>query len=833
MSNTEYFANLILPVPLDQLFTYRVPDHLIESCAIGKRVVVQFGQRRVFSAIVREIHQNKPENIVIKEILDIIDEFPIVTDNQFKFWEWVSGYYMCSIGEVYKAALPAGLRLESATLVSYNSSFFEDEISNGIDVKPKESIILDALKDGKALNLDEINSILSIKNCFPVIKSLFDKGMINIAEELNKGFKPKTEKYITLADEYSNNEKLNSLFEKLKHAPKQSELLTHFIELIGVDDESLTKSVLLKVLLKKSQADSSKVNELVKKGVFKIQLKNISRFSTSDLILEEKFPLHEFQQKAFDQIVDGFNEKDTILLHGITSSGKTEIYIHLIQKFIEQGMQVLYLLPEIALTTQIIERLRRVFGHKVGVFHSKYSDAERVEVYHNVLGMQTKDNAEPYQVILGVRSAIFLPFRNLGLVIVDEEHESTYKQNNPAPRYQARDSSIVLAKFSGAKTLLGTATPSIESYYNSKTGKYGIVIINQRYKDILLPEILIADVKEARRKKQMKTHFTPVLMREMINAINQNEQVILFQNRRGFALYIECHECGWIPKCKYCDVSLTYHQHVNQLVCHYCGYARSVYKQCDNCNNSDVRTRGFGTEKVEEELKILFPDIRVKRLDLDSAKGKHAYANIIGDFEDGRIDVLVGTQMVTKGLDFDNVSLVGVLDANQMLNFPDFRAYERSYQLMAQVGGRAGRRNKQGKVVIQTISPENQIISQISKNDYESMFMMQLAERKQFNYPPFNRLVNITLKHKNKQTLDNASLVLANSLRKNSGLQVIGPEYPIISKIFDLYIKNILIKLDLKISIQHNKQFILDIGSKLLEIDEYKGVLMVYDVDPY
>lgn len=834
MQKESLFAELILPVPLHQMFTYQIPDNMGLQASPGKRAIVQFGKKKLYSGIIRRIHTNKPDNMLVKELLEVIDESPVITDQQFQLWEWMSSYYMCSTGEVYKAAIPAGLRLESTTLFSYNEDFFDEEYVGQIPFSVKENAVLDFLKKGKTASLDEINFNLSVKNCMPVIKSLVEKGSIVIQEALEKGFRPKTEKYIGLTNEYRSNQKLNEVFEKLRRSPRQMELLTAYLEITDFEEGKEPGPILLKTLLEKCSLPSSVAGELVKKGVFELKLKNVPRYTfEQDQKKPMIFPLQDFQKDALKSIELQFLEKDTVLLHGITSSGKTEIYIHLIDKYLKAGKQVLYLLPEIALTSQIIERLRRAFGNKAGIYHSRFSDAERVETYQGVLGIKMPEEMSSFQLILGVRSAVFLPFTNLGLIIVDEEHESTFKQYNPAPRYQARDSAIVLAGLFGAKTLLGTATPSLESFYNAKTGKYGLVSINQRYLDISLPEIVLADIREARHRKQMKSHFTPQLLKQMELALGRDEQIILFQNRRGYAIYVECYECGWIPKCRYCDVSLTYHKHTSQMVCHYCGYAHSLLEKCHHCHSADLRTRGFGTEKVEDELKIFFPEAKIKRLDLDSARGKNAYSRIISDFENHKIDVLVGTQMVSKGLDFENVSLVGILDANQMLNYPDFRAYERSYQLMAQVGGRAGRKNKRGMVVIQTVSPENEIIKQVVENNYNEMFRIQVAERKQFRYPPFIRLINISLKHKNKEILNKAASAYASQLRSLLGADVIGPEFPVISKVFDLHIKNILIKLLKQNSIHNHKKFISDSAGLILAHPDFKGIQILFDVDPY
>jgi len=835
MQKTEFIVDLILPVPLNQLFSYRVPESLQGECTSGKRAVVQFGKKKIYSALIKNVHQNGTTEFELKDILEIIDNEPIVNEKQIQFWEWMAEYYMCSIGEVYKAALPAGLRLESNTNISYHDDFFEDP--NNLELyhfNPKESLILDALNKSKSLTIDEINTIAQVKSCLPHIKSLYEKGAIGIEESLEKGFQSKMEKHIKLSDDFASDEKLNETIINLKRAGKQLDLLHTFLSITEFEEGKELKLISRKELIKKSQAAPATIDLLIKKGIFELINKEISRLEFIES--KENNLLHELnpeQSEAYHQITELFKEKDTVLLHGVTSSGKTEIFIKLINSYINQGKQVLYLMPEIALTAQMVDRLRKAFGIKVGVYHSKYNDSERVETWNNIAGTNSNNNATPYQIILGVRSSVFLPFSNLGLVIIDEEHENTYKQFNPAPRYQARDSALLLARLYGAKTLLGSATPSIESYFNSKTGKYGFVKLNNRYMDMQMPEIVLADVKEARRKKQMKSLFTPVLLDSMKKALDQNEQVILFQNRRGFAPYIECFECGYIPKCEHCDVSMTYHQYTGQLVCHYCGFSYTNLNKCPDCKSTDIRTKGFGTEKVEEELKLFFPEAIIRRMDLDTAKGKKAHSQLIADIENQKVDVIVGTQMISKGLDFGNVSLVGILDANQMLSYPDFRSYERSYQLMAQVGGRAGRKNKRGTVIIQTTSPQNPIIMQVLQNDYESMFREQASERRTFKYPPFYRLIAITIKHKDKAVLDHASEIFANNLKKALKENVIGPEYPVVGKVFDLYLKSILIKIENPKLATGYKKYILEAANHLCGLEKFKAIQVVYDVDPY
>ncbi len=834
MQNTELFVDVILPVPVRQLFTYSVPELLHSECISGKRVVVQFGKKKIYSALIHNVHQNKPKTFELKEIIDIIDGEPIVNEKQIQFWQWMCEYYMCSIGEVYKAALPSGLRLESSTSISYHEDFFENiPDSRFTDFSANESRILDALSANKILTINEISSISNVRNILPVIKSLYEKGSIRVEESLEKGFQSKKEKFIQLSKEFASEQKLNDLLNALSRAGKQLEMLQSFLILSEYEEGKELQLIGKKELLEKSAISVSVLESLIKKEILLNVEREISRLEFSSNTGDSFFELNDHQNQAYEKIIDLLKEKETVLLHGVTSSGKTEIYIKLIKQYLDEGKQILYLLPEIALTSQIVERLRNAFGEKVGVYHSKYNDAERVETWNNISEHHKTINSPSYKIILGVRSSVFLPFTNLGLIVIDEEHENTYKQHNPAPRYQARDAALLLARIHGAKCLLGSATPSLESYFNSKTGKYGYVRLDQRYLNIKMPEIIIADVKEARRKKQMKSHFTPILLDYISKALLQKEQIILFQNRRGFAIYIECFECGWIPKCEHCDVSLTYHRQTSQLVCHYCGFSYTNPHLCPNCKCSDIRTKGFGTEKIEDELKIYFQDAIIKRMDIDSARGKKAHSQLISDIENQKVDIIVGTQMISKGLDFGNVSLVGILDANQMLNYPDFRAYERSYQLMAQVGGRAGRKSKRGTVIIQTTSPENQIIHQVLYNDYENMFKIQAEERKAFKYPPFCKIISITLKHKDKSTLDKASDFFSSMLRKSLRDQVIGPEYPIISKTFDLYLKSIMVKIENVRLANSYKKIILESELQMLSLVQFKTVQVVFDVDPY
>ena len=754
----EKFVDVILPLPLHSSFTYLLPKDMAGEVQIGCRVVVPFGRKKYYTAIVRNIHYSAPTEYEVKEVSALLDAHPILLSEQFRFWEWLSDYYLCTQGDVYKAALPSGLKLESETMVEYNPDFESD-----VQLPERERKILDLLSAEPEQCVTKLEKESGIKNILSVIKALLDKEAIFVKEELKRTYKPKTETRVRLTEAASNERRLHFFFDELqRRAPKQLDLLMKYIELSGCLGKT-PKEVTKKELLQRASATPAVFNGLVERGVFEVYQQEVGRLNTT--LTKATFPLNplnEHQQRAHDDIAESFQTKNVCLLHGVTSSGKTEIYIHLIEETIRQGKQVLYLLPEIALTTQITERLQRVFGARLGIYHSKFPDAERVEIWQK----QLSDGG--YDIILGVRSSVFLPFRNLGLIIVDEEHENTYKQQDPAPRYHARNAAIVLAALYGAKTLLGTATPSIETWYNAMSGKYGLVELKERYKEIQLPEIISVDIKELQRKKRMNGPFSPLLLQYIREALEQKEQIILFQNRRGFAPMIECHTCGWVPKCKNCDVSLTYHKGLNQLTCHYCGYTYQLPRICPACEGADLRNRGFGTEKIEGDIKLLFPEATVVRMDLDTTRTRAAYERIIADFEQGKTDILIGTQMVSKGLDFDHVSVVGILNADTMLNYPDFRAYERAFQLMAQVAGRAGRKNKRGRVVLQTKSIDHLIIPQVIANDYEGMVDGQLAERQMFHYPPYYRLVYVYLKNRNETLLDLMAQTMAGKLRRGT-----------------------------------------------------------------
>lgn len=819
----EKFVDVILPLPLQASFTYALPPEMDGQVQIGCRVVVSFGRKKFYTGIVRNVHYLKPQEYEVKEVSAVLDEHPILLPLQFRFWEWLADYYLCTQGDVYKAALPSGLKLESETVVEYNPDFEATE-----PLSEREQKVLDLLAVEPEQTVTRLEKESGLKNILAVVKSLLEKDALFVKEELKRTYKPKTETRVRLTEAACNERRLHFFFDELqRRAPKQLDLLMKYIELSGCLGGREVKEVSKAELLKRSGATPAVFSGLVDKGVFEVYQQEVGRLETVSQAVMSLNELNIHQQRAFDEIRVSFRKKNVCLLHGVTSSGKTEIYIHLIDEAIRQGKQVLYLLPEIALTTQITERLKRVFGSRLGIYHSKFPDAERVEVWQKQL------SHEPYDIILGVRSSLFLPFQRLGLVIVDEEHENTYKQQDPAPRYHARNAAIVLASMCGAKTLLGTATPSVESWYNAtEGGKYALVELKERYKEIQLPEIIPVDIKELQRKKRMNGPFSPLLLQYVREALEQKEQVILFQNRRGFAPMIECHTCGWVPKCKNCDVSLTYHKGLNQLTCHYCGYTQPVPRQCPACEGVDLRNRGFGTEKIEDDVKAIFPEARVARMDLDTTRTRTAYERIIHDFQQGRTDILIGTQMVSKGLDFDHVSVVGILNADSMMNYPDFRAYERAFQLMAQVAGRAGRKNKRGRVVLQTKSIDHPIIPQVMHNDFEGMVAGQLAERQLFRYPPYYRLVYVYLKHRNEQLLDVMAQTMAAKLRAVFGARVLGPDKPPVARIQTLFIRKIVLKIETNAPMARARQLLVQVQQEMVAEDRFKSLIVYYDVDP-
>ncbi len=812
------FVDIILPLAIAPL-TYSVPLALQGSVHEGCRVAVQLGKRKIYAGIIYNIHHNKPKDYEVKDILSVIDGIPLVSSMQLKFWQWMADYYLCTIGEVMVAALPAGLKMESETKLS-----FEQLPDNYNELSDMERCMLLALQEKKGATVEALSKIVGRKNIFTPLQSLLEKGLISADEQLKSSYKPKEEQYIRLHPNINSDERLNEVVASLRRAKKQEELLLHYVSLADFIDPANPPLIKKKELLAEKPELQAALKSCIDKGILQQIAVTTSRLSAYSDELQPMAELNEPQQKALEQIKAIFEAKDVALLHGVTSSGKTELYLQLIEEQLQQGKQVLYLLPEIALTVQIINRLCAVFGNRVGVYHSRYNNRERVEIYQS-LGKQ-------YDVIIGARSSVFLPFQNLGLVIVDEEHESSYKQQDPAPRYHARDVAIMLAHLHGAKTLLGTATPSIESYYNAQTGKYGLVMLTERFGDARLPIVETVNMLSARKKNRIVGHFSQQLVEEMTACVEQKEQVILFQNRRGFSPFIQCNDCGYIPQCKYCNVSLTYHKQSAQLRCHYCGYSIPMPNACSSCGSAAMETKGFGTEKVEEELSYILKDATIRRLDLDAARSRSAYEETIASFERGETDVLVGTQMVTKGLDFDRVSLVGILNADNMLSFPDFRAHERSFQLMMQVCGRAGRRQKQGKALIQTSNPSHPIIRQVVKHDYETMYHSQLKDRKDFCYPPFFRLISITLKHRDASTVNAAAAELASIMRFKFGTRVLGPQAPIVNRVQNKYINSILLKLDRAGAVHEAKQVLLKCIAAIKATPKYKSVVVQPDVDP-
>jgi primosomal protein N' (replication factor Y) len=829
MERTTYFVEVILPLPVPGLFTYRVPYEMNDSIGKWKRVVVQFGKKKIYTAIVVNIHETPPPNYSVKYILSILDQKPVMNKIQYDFWKWIADYYMSEPGEVMNVAIPSALKLASESKIVMNPDFDGDYDS----LSEKEYLVAEALDIQEQLTLTEVENIVEQKKVIPLIKTLIEKRLVLMEEELKEKYKPKVETYIRLTNKYRDEKKLGELFDQLeKRAYKQMEVLMAYIQVSGFGKDNEKKTT-KRELTSKIEKSNSAINSLVKKEVFEVYKETISRLEDFEASSQPaNIDLSETQSIALKEVQEGLAEKGVALLHGVTSSGKTEVYIKLIEEALQKGKQVLYLLPEIALTTQIINRLRKYFGNRVGVYHSKYNENERMEIWNNVLNPGSdKMETSNFRVILGPRSALFLPFSNLGLIIVDEEHDQSYKQYNPAPRYNARDAAIVLAKIHNAPILLGSATPSLESYYNTITGKYTLVNLHNRYGDVLMPEIFVADLKKETRQRTMKSHFSSFLLEHINEALKEKEQVILFQNRRGFSLRLECDTCNWMPECKNCDVTLIYHKHFNQLKCHYCGYSRRVPERCDSCGSTHLHMKGFGTEKIEDELGILYPDAKIRRMDLDTTRSKNAYQNIITDFEERRIDILVGTQMVTKGLDFDNVSIVGILNADSLISFPDFRSFERSFQLMSQVSGRAGRKSKRGKVIIQTFNPYHSVIRNVIDHDYLAMYNSQILERRNFKYPPFYRLIQLQLKHKDPRILNDAARELAIMLRQILGNRILGPEYPMVSRVRNLYLKNILIKLE-KPDLKTHKSQISKTIDTFRGQAAYKSIKVAVDVDP-
>ena len=830
------YVSVLLPFAVQGCFTYGVPSSLAQKVEVGMRVVVQFGAKRYYTGIVVALFAEKPldvQTLKIKAIEDVVDRSSLLLTSQLHLWQWIASYYMCSEGEVMKAALPSGLKIESETIVLLNADYqpSEDE-----ELTETERKILSMLDAEKGYTIMAIEKALGKNNLLRYVRRLIERGALVVKESINQTYKPKTSTYVRLAEAYFSEEKLNEAFLLLKRSKQQETLLLRYLDIsstaaaLTLRNKEMVRQVSRKELCEEAPSAVAALAALCKRGVletYKLRESRLQSSVTNDDALQQLLckPLSTDQQQAFDEIKDCFKEKEVCLLHGVTSSGKTEVYIHLIKEAIKRGEQVLYLVPEIALTTQLTTRLKQVFGNLMGVYHSKFPDAQRVELWQHQL------SDKPYPLILGVRSSVFLPFHNLGLVIVDEEHETSYKQQDPAPRYHARDTAILLAHQQRAHVLLGSATPSIESYYNAMQHKYGIVEMTHRYGNVCLPEVVVEDVKELKRKKQMKTPFSPRLTDEVRKALTNGEQAILFQNRRGYSPVLECRTCGWTPRCTRCDVSLTFHQRLGKLVCHYCGTQYNIPQQCPNCGDTELRDHGYGTEKIEEAAQTVFPKAQTERMDLDSTRSRTAYENIIKRFANQKTNLLIGTQMVTKGLDFDHVSVVGILNADQMLNVADFRAYERAYQMMSQVAGRAGRRGKRGLVVLQTRQPSNPIISQVVRADYVSMYNTQISERKAYHYPPFYKLINVYFKHRNNDVVEHAAQHYAALLRPQFGDDLLGPDTPMVSRVQLQYIRKMMIKIAPQLSVKGVRQFLLAARSQVLNYPVYRGVNIYFDVE--
>ncbi len=817
------YAEVILPLPLYSTFTYLIPE-VMGEVRIGSRVLVPFGRKKFYTAIVVLVHHNDPKGYDVKEVVSLMDEEPILRHPQLKFWNWISEYYLCSVGDVYKAAVPAGLKVESETVISVNPDF--EESVHG-ELGEREKIIYDLAGSRDKVQLSEISRATGFKNVETVVSRMLDKDAIFIAEKVVNNYRPKTETCIALNIEQGDDEGIHRYFDMVSRTKKQESLLLAYLDLSHWLRKEHVKEVKKKELLQRADVSDAVLNAVIKKGIFRQYKKEINRFAHMINHVSEKPPLSEEQQRAYKEICESYKTKSITLLHGVTSSGKTLIYIHLIDEMLRLGRQVLYLVPEIALTTQLTQRLQVIFGDKLLIYHSKFSDNERVDIWKKLL------KSDGPCVVIGVRSAVFLPFSNLGLVIVDEEHDTSYKQQDPAPRYNGRNAAIVLASMHGAKTLLGSATPAVEVYHNAETGRYGLVSLLNRYEGIEMPKVEVIDTREARKKRLMKGMFSDSLVHLCRESLDAGEQVILFQNRRGYSPMVRCKECGWVPKCENCDVSLTYHKHVNSLSCHYCGYTIQLPNLCPVCKMPGIEIVGYGTERIEDEVQEAFPNDKISRMDLDTTRNKNSYDKLIDDFSNHRSDILVGTQMVTKGLDFAGVSTVGILNADTMISFPDFRSAERSFDMMEQVSGRAGRKNKQGKVVIQTSDPSHPVIDFVKNHDYIGFYKYELGERERFKYPPFVKIVNIYLKHRDDNVLNEMSVRYSNMLRQVFAHRVLGPEAPMVSRVQNLFIRQIVLKMENEASMPKVKTILRQIYENMLNVDNrMKSVILYYDVDP-
>ncbi len=819
------FVDIILPISLSNEFTYRVPFEMNDTVQLFTRVIVPFGKGKFYTGIVTKIHQEVPTLYQAKYIEHVLDDEPLIGLKQYQFWKWITQYYMAPIGDVMNAALPANFKLASETKVVLHPDF--DDQNTPLD--DREFLIIEALSMQETLDLKEISEIAGIKTIQPIIKRLIEKRAVLTQEELRNKFTAKTALFVVLQETYRDETVLNRVFEQLsekKSSSKQEEVLLYLLKLGGFQNGKVTP--ILRKDFEEQGCSLSAMNTLEKNGIIRFERLEISRIQAAQNNTL-KFPeLSQGQQDAFSSIQNQLLTKETVLLHGITGSGKTEIYIHLIKQALEKGKQILFLIPEIALTTQLIERLTVYFGKQIGVYHSRFNSNERVEIWNKVLA----NDPHEFRVVIGARSAVFLPFQDLGLVIVDEEHESSYKQHDPSPRYNARDIGIVLAHYFKAKTVLGSATPSIESYQNAQEEKFGYVALNERYSQVQLPEIFCADMKKERVEKTVNGHFSNFLLEEIKAALERNEQIILFQNRRGYTPIWTCELCGYSPNCKNCDTTLNYHKHANILKCHHCSYQIPPIGTCPACGSNRLKMLGFGTEKLEDDLALLLPDVRIARMDFDTTRNKNGYLKIIQAFENRTIDILIGTQMIAKGLDFNDVGLVGILDADMMLNKTDFRAFERSFQLMSQVAGRAGRRNKRGRVIIQTGNPDHWVIQQVIAHNYTAFASNEIVERRNYHYPPFYKLIKFTLKHKDRDLISEAANYFSQQLRAIFQERVLGPEFPVIARIQNYYLKEILLKIEHEAPQKKVKERLHELTDQFYSNPKYRSIRIIIDVDP-
>ena len=816
------FAETLLPLALPGTYTYRIPEGM--ALSIGMRVLVPFGRKKIFTAIVMSLHDREPKGYDIKEILGTLDDKPIVRHPQLNFWQWIADYYLCSMGEVYKAAVPSGLKVESETTISVNPDFEENEPGQLTD---RERVILGFTAQRGRVQIAEIAKATGFKTVERNVSHLLDMDALHVSERVVDNYRPKTETCVRLTIARNDEQSLHQYFDQLKRAHKQEVLLLAYLDMSRWLQDGEVREVSKDNLLKRAGVSGAVLHEAVKRGIFEIYKKEINRFADLGSVLEEPPTLSEEQQRAYKEIHHSMRDHAITLLHGVTSSGKTSVYMHLIADALKLGKQVLYLVPEIALTTQLTRRLRRVFGDKLLIYHSKFSDNERVDIWKRLL-----DSSEPC-VVIGVRSSVFLPYSNLGLVIVDEEHDSSYKQQDPAPRYNGRNAALVLAQMHGAKTVLGSATPAIEVYHNALEGKYGLVKLLTRYGDIQMPDVKVIDTLDARKRREMHGLFSNELIDNCRRALKDGEQVILFQNRRGYSPMVRCKECGSVPKCENCDVSLTYHKHSRSLVCHYCGYTIPLPDLCPACQLPGLEIIGYGTERIEDDIDALFPDEKISRMDLDTTRSKNSYDRIIDEFSQHRTNILVGTQMVTKGLDFDAVSIVGILNADTMINFPDFRSHERAFDMLEQVSGRAGRAHKQGQVIIQTSNPNHDVIKFVQAHDYEGFYQHELADRQQFGYPPFTKVINIYLKHRDDATVGELAVRYSGLLRQVFGTRVLGPMTPLVARVQNLYIRQVTLKMETAASMTKVKGILRTLYEQMLAADaRMKAVRLYYDVDP-